>query len=60
MDIVPGSPKVFYKGEQVHIDAIIPRIAASYTFYGAAVVRQFEMGGCPHFKLITWHQPIEE
>jgi len=45
MDIVPGSPKVFYKGEQVHIDAIIPRIAASYTFYGAAVVRQFEMGG---------------
>ena len=47
MDIVPGSPKVFYKGEQVHIDAIIPRIAASYTFYGAAVVRQFEMGGVP-------------
>jgi ribosomal protein S6--L-glutamate ligase len=45
MDIVPGSPKVFYKGEQVHIDAIIPRIAASYTFYGAAVVRQFEMAG---------------
>ena len=45
MDIVPGSPKVFYKGEQVHVDAIIPRIAASYTFYGAAVVRQFEMGG---------------
>jgi ribosomal protein S6--L-glutamate ligase len=47
MDIVPGSPKVFYKGEQVHIDAIIPRIAASYTFYGAAVVRQFEMAGVP-------------
>ena len=38
-------PKVFYKGELVTVDAIIPRIAASYTFYGAAVVRQFEMGG---------------
>ena len=45
MDIKPGNPTVFYKGEQVRVDAIIPRIAASYTFYGAAVVRQFEMGG---------------
>ena len=45
MDITPGNPAVFYKGEQIHVDAIIPRIAASYTFYGAAVVRQFEMGG---------------
>ena len=45
MDITPGNPAVFYKGEQVKVDAIIPRIAASYTFYGAAVVRQFEMAG---------------
>ena len=45
MDITPGNPAVFYMGERVFVDAIIPRIAASYTFYGAAVVRQFEMGG---------------
>lgn len=45
MDIIPGNPKIFYKGEIIEVDAIIPRIAASYTFYGAAVVRQFEMAG---------------
>ncbi len=44
MDIAAGDPAVFYMGERVNVDAIIPRIAASYTFYGAAVVRQFEMG----------------
>lgn len=37
-------PSVHYKGEEVKdIDAIIPRIGASVTFYGTAVVRQFEM-----------------
>ena len=37
-------PTVFYKGEQLtNIDAVIPRIGASVTFYGTAVVRQFEM-----------------
>ena len=37
-------PSVFYIGEKLmDIDAIIPRIGASVTFYGAAVVRQFEM-----------------
>lgn len=37
-------PSVFYHGEQLtDIDAIIPRIGASVTFYGTAVVRQFEM-----------------
>ena len=45
MDIAAGDTAVFYMGERVQVDAIIPRIAASYTFYGAAVVRQFEMGG---------------
>ncbi|MDH4057599.1 MAG: 30S ribosomal protein S6--L-glutamate ligase, partial [Cyclobacteriaceae bacterium] len=39
-----SGPAVFYKGERVsNIDAIIPRIGASVTFYGTAVVRQFEM-----------------
>jgi ribosomal protein S6--L-glutamate ligase len=34
---------VYHRGEPViGVDAIIPRIGASVTFYGAAVVRQFE------------------
>jgi ribosomal protein S6--L-glutamate ligase len=37
-------PSIFYKGKLVDdIDAVIPRIGASVTFYGTAVVRQFEM-----------------
>ncbi|HJQ77962.1 MAG TPA: 30S ribosomal protein S6--L-glutamate ligase [Acidimicrobiia bacterium] len=43
MDITARRPKVLYKGEEVRPHAIIPRIGATYTFYGAAVVRQFEM-----------------
>lgn len=38
------NPHVFYKGQLVEgVDAVIPRIGASVTFYGTAVVRQFEM-----------------
>jgi ribosomal protein S6--L-glutamate ligase len=38
------NPKVIYKGEDLtDIQAVIPRIGASVTFYGTAVVRQFEM-----------------
>jgi ribosomal protein S6--L-glutamate ligase len=37
-------PSLLYRGKKVDdIDAIIPRIGASVTFYGTAVVRQFEM-----------------
>ena len=37
-------PTIFYKGRTLETaDAIIPRIGASITFYGTAVVRQFEM-----------------
>ncbi|PIB36973.1 alpha-L-glutamate ligase [Reichenbachiella sp. 5M10] len=37
-------PSVYYEGKVLNdIDAIIPRIGASVTFYGTAVVRQFEM-----------------
>ena len=37
-------PAVFFKGQKLeHVDAVIPRIGASVTFYGTAVVRQFEM-----------------
>ena len=45
MDITARKPKVLFKGEEVKPHAIIPRIGATYTFYGAAVVRQFEMAG---------------
>lgn len=38
------NPQIYYKGEKLTgVDAIIPRIGASITFYGTAVVRQFEM-----------------
>ncbi|MDQ3393081.1 MAG: 30S ribosomal protein S6--L-glutamate ligase [Bacteroidota bacterium] len=42
--IEQNEPSIFYKGEKLTgIDAVIPRIGASVTFYGTAVVRQFEM-----------------
>lgn len=38
------NPHIIYNNEVLEgIDAIIPRIGASVTFYGAAVIRQFEM-----------------
>lgn len=43
MDITSAKPQVLLRGEPQVFDAIIPRIGASHTFYGTAVVRQFEM-----------------
>lgn len=46
LTIEQTGPKVYYMGESIEdIDAVIPRIGASVTFYGTAVVRQFEMMG---------------
>lgn len=48
MDITSSQPSIHYRGEEFvssDFDAVIPRIGASVTFYGAAVVRQFEMMG---------------
>jgi len=46
MNISSLEPTVHYKGERLEdFDAVIPRIGASITFYGAAVLRQFEMMG---------------
>lgn len=46
MNITAHRPQVVYQGKPLEdIDAVIPRIAASRTFYGTAVVRQFEMMG---------------
>ena len=44
MNIASHRPHVLYQGKKLEdVDAIIPRIGASNTFYGTAVVRQFEM-----------------
>lgn len=44
--IEKNQPVIRYKGESLdHFDAIIPRIAQSYTKYGTAMVRQFESQG---------------
>ncbi len=46
MNIATHNPQMLYGGKLLEgFDAIIPRIAASKTFYGTAVVRQFEMMG---------------
>ena len=45
MDITSRRPSVLLLGEPLGFDAVIPRIGATYTFYGTAVVRQFEMMG---------------
>ncbi|MEH6645480.1 30S ribosomal protein S6--L-glutamate ligase [Sulfitobacter sp.] len=46
MNIASRRPEVYYNGEKLEgYDAIIPRIGASVTFYGLAVLRQFEMQG---------------
>ncbi|MDT8375393.1 MAG: 30S ribosomal protein S6--L-glutamate ligase [Mariprofundaceae bacterium] len=46
MNITSMNPSIHYKGDKLQgFDAVIPRIGASVTFYGTAVLRQFEMMG---------------
>ncbi|HZD05016.1 MAG TPA: 30S ribosomal protein S6--L-glutamate ligase [Longimicrobiales bacterium] len=45
MNITARKPRVMHRGEELRFDAVIPRIGASVTFYGTALVRQFEMMG---------------
>ncbi|TVQ44754.1 MAG: 30S ribosomal protein S6--L-glutamate ligase [Gloeocapsa sp. DLM2.Bin57] len=46
MNITAHKPTIMYKGKPLeNFDAVIPRIGASRTFYGTAVVRQFEVMG---------------
>ena len=46
MNITSSRPSIHYRGESLTgYDAVIPRIGASVTFYGTAVLRQFEMMG---------------
>jgi ribosomal protein S6--L-glutamate ligase len=46
MNIMSAQPQIHYNGHSIEdVDAVIPRIGASVSFYGTAVVRQFEMMG---------------
>jgi ribosomal protein S6--L-glutamate ligase len=46
MDITSHRPTVYYRNRKLDdIEAVIPRIGASVTFYASAVLRQFEMMG---------------
>ena len=46
MNINSVEPSIHYQGNELKdYDAVIPRIGASITFYGTAVLRQFEMMG---------------
>ncbi len=47
MNVSPVSPAIYYPNSEVfnNLSAIIPRINPTHTFYGTAVLRQFEMMG---------------
>ncbi|MFI4938323.1 MAG: 30S ribosomal protein S6--L-glutamate ligase [Candidatus Berkiellales bacterium] len=45
MNITANQPSVHYKTQELMLNVIIPRIGASVTSYGTAVLRQFEVGG---------------
>ena len=46
MNIASRRPEIYYHGKKLpKFDAVIPRIGASITFYGLAVLRQFEVAG---------------
>lgn len=43
IDVAQGDPDLYYRSKQLsHYDAVLPRIGASITYFGTAVVRQFE------------------
>lgn len=46
IDLEKGEPDLYYRQKQLsHYDAVLPRIGSSVTYYGTAVVRQFEQMG---------------
>jgi ribosomal protein S6--L-glutamate ligase len=54
VSVEEGEPDLYYRNKHLtHYDAVVPRIGASITFYGTAVVRQFEQMGT--FTLNTSH-----
>ncbi len=43
IDVEQGSPDLYFRGKHLsHYDAVLPRVGASVTYFGTAVVRQFE------------------
>lgn len=43
IDLEKGAPDLFFRTKQLtHYDAVLPRVGASITYFGTAVVRQFE------------------
>ncbi len=43
MQLEQGAPELFYRGRKLgHVDAVVPRIGSSITFFGSSVVRQFQ------------------
>jgi len=43
IDLEPGNPNLYFRQKQLsQYDAVLPRIGASITYFGTAVVRQFE------------------
>ncbi|MEK9869389.1 MAG: 30S ribosomal protein S6--L-glutamate ligase, partial [Gammaproteobacteria bacterium] len=43
IDLERGNPDLYFRGKQLsHYDAVLPRIGASITYFGTAVVRQFQ------------------
>ncbi len=46
MNVNCNAPSIHYRGQQLaHYDAVIPRIGSAITFFGTAVLRQFEIQG---------------
>ena len=45
MNITSHRPKILFGEEELNFDAVIPRIGASRTFFGTAILRQFEVMG---------------
>jgi len=46
LDLEEGAPDLYYRSKQLsHYDAVLPRVGASITYFGTAVVRQFEQMG---------------
>jgi hypothetical protein len=59
MNIASRRPEIYYNGEKLRgYDAVIPRIGASVTFYGMAVLRQFEMMGVYPAQRKRRHRPF--
>ena len=59
INIASRRPSVYHDGQSITgYDAIIPRIGASMTFYGTAVLRQFEMMGVWPFERVRSHWPV--